>query len=1431
MYLLLSLTITNMVKVAHHFSLLFMPPATASEGRIFRFKKLIRCVIAVLLTVAMIGGFVPVSSVHAASTYYVAANGSNSNPGTESEPFLTIQYGISQMQSGDSLLIKAGTYNEAVTVSGKSGILIRNYRYDAVIVQNTGAFTFTNCQDSTLQGISLKTSIVMSGCTSLKATGLDVEGMVFVSGNSSGCELSASAIHNCTDEAAILLYGAASTRIINNVIRNNPDKGIELEGSGTTNNIVYNNTFYGNNVDILLVYSTSIGSPSGTNIKNNIISNEIQIGNSSLLTNNVFDYNCYNNVNLSNRIGYISNTYPSGLSLLQFQEIGYERHGFLGDPVFKNAANYDFRLEKYSRCIGVGCTGTNVPATDIQGLTRTQPYDVGAYMYRDVLRSLYVSTGGSNSNPGTEADPFLTIQYAISQLQPGDELVIRGGTYNEILTVSSMNNLTIRNFKGENVTLQSTSAFNFLSCSNVILNGIMLNTSLNINGCSGLKATKLDVQGSISINNNSDGCELSASVIHDYTGNAAVLIDNARNSQIINNVIRNNTAIGLELKGGGTGNDNIYCNTFYGNSADISLYYGAGTGNPSNNRIKNNIISNEIQIGNSSLLSVNTFNYNCYNSANLSQRIGYIVDTYPNGLSLTQFQQLGYEVGGFVGAPAFKDIVNKDFRLSETSACRGVGTSEEGLPLRDFSGLPRTSPYDIGAYKFIKNIYYISPSGNNNNNGSITSPWRTILYGMQSLQSGDVLYIRDGVYNERVDISQKTGSSTAWYTVTNYPDESPVMNSADSQNVAIKLSASTYWVIDGLKMTSYLGAGVWIATSGTGTRCDSILVQNLTIWDIADPTYVTSGTEGILGDGGDHVTARNCHIYDIGLDRRSQADHGIYIGYGAEGWIFDSNRIHNSTGSGIQMYGHPSGGDYCIVKNNIIYNNKYGLILTEGYGNVITNNTLYDNWDCDLYFDWSYSSNTVQNNILYNTTYPNGYKVLIEDRINQTLMEYTVHNTTMRFCDGTSSMSNTFRNNVMYKSTGVQILVNSTYMSLASFYSTYSIPSMGIETDPLFNYRDIGDFRLTATSPCINYGTPVSSPAVDYTYKTRISNPDAGAYEYMTYAVNPSADAHVRDGSYANTNFGLATSLVVKNEPVTGYSRESYLKFDLSSLGINGCSSAKLKIYCTYADANTPVQVYTVSDDSWSETGITWNNRPSTDTSSSASQTISNTYTWYTFDITACVNSELSGDKTVGICLKDMTAAGKGIDFNSKEALSNKVVLEVVPCPTNATTVNPSIDAYVRDGSYSDTNFGSATSLVVKNEPVAGYRREAYLKFDLSSLGMVRCSSAKLKIYCTYADTSTPVQAYTVSDDSWSETGITWNNRPATGTIALSTQSVSNTGTWYTFDITSFVSAELEGDKTVAICLKDVTTASKGMNFNSREASSYKAKLEILPFN
>ncbi len=53
------------------------------------------------------------NAVHA-TTYYVSTTGNNSNPGTSSQPFRTIEKGVRSISAGDTLYVKSGTYSESI---------------------------------------------------------------------------------------------------------------------------------------------------------------------------------------------------------------------------------------------------------------------------------------------------------------------------------------------------------------------------------------------------------------------------------------------------------------------------------------------------------------------------------------------------------------------------------------------------------------------------------------------------------------------------------------------------------------------------------------------------------------------------------------------------------------------------------------------------------------------------------------------------------------------------------------------------------------------------------------------------------------------------------------------------------------------------------------------------------------------------------------------------------------------------------------------------------------------------------------------------------------------------------------------------------------------------------------------------------------------
>lgn len=154
-------------------------------------------------------------------------------------------------------------------------------------------------------------------------------------------------------------------------------------------------------------------------------------------------------------------------------------------------------------------------------------------------------------------------------------------------------------------------------------------------------------------------------------------------------------------------------------------------------------------------------------------------------------------------------------------------------------------------------------------------------------------------------------------------------------------------------------------------------------------------------------------------------------------------------------------------------------------------------------------------------------------------------------------------------------------------------------------------------------------------------------------------------------------------------------------------------------------------------------------------------------------------------------------------------------------TLVPVADAYVINGASAGVNYGTANVLVTKNDGV-GYYRQAYLRFDLSTLsGSV--SNARLVMTPTslggYAGLVNQVQL--VPTDSWNETTLTWNNQPAATTL-LGSWTLGAAYAPVYLDLTAQINSALAGDKLVSLLVSSPTNvgADGWVNYGSRETTN-----------
>ena len=170
----------------------------------------------------------------------------------------------------------------------------------------------------------------------------------------------------------------------------------------------------------------------------------------------------------------------------------------------------------------------------------------------------------------------------------------------------------------------------------------------------------------------------------------------------------------------------------------------------------------------------------------------------------------------------------------------------------------------------------------------------------------------------------------------------------------------------------------------------------------------------------------------------------------------------------------------------------------------------------------------------------------------------------------------------------------------------------------------------------------------------------------------------------------------------------------------------------------------------------------------------------------------------------------RALDAAGKRSEPSNAANAITPASPATTTVTFTavVDARVQEANAS-TNYAPS---YLRTDGASNPDVEAYVRFQAAGIaGQV--TNARLRLYDTNNATADGPAAYGTSS-SWTETGITWSNRPARTAGPHDDKGAIAAGSSTEWDVTPLVT----GDGAITLML--ATTSNDGANFASREDST-----------
>lgn len=437
--------------------------------------------------------------------------------------------------------------------------------------------------------------------------------------------------------------------------------------------------------------------------------------------------------------------------------------------------------------------------------------------------------------------------------------------------------------------------------------------------------------------------------------------------------------------------------------------------------------------------------------------------------------------------------------------------------------------------------YYVSTSGNDENNGSMSQPWKTIQHALNVAIAGDTILVMAGSYKEQLTFRHSGNETEGYIVLKSLSAEQPLLDGSGlGVNTAMIIDSVSYVVIDGFEITFFPENVIWT------TRSHHLIFNNLNIHDFQFGMR--------FEDGCHHVEVSNVDLYRYAANG---------LGYGVDcSWdsveiqepnhdfVFNNCKAHSDLNPTDNVDGFATGHQDPVygTQYNFTYNHCIAYDVYDGF-DMSAENTLLNG--C-LTYDCKQGGNKLWNNnirmvncIGYNHF---GSQVELDDATQIPDHHYSVYLQNCTFFGAQSNISvenNVLDSLIMYNC----ILASGYYHNIwfqmdpvgntCNYRGDYNIFDVAdsvrciglgnteysleawkahinqdlhsiyvIGAQVIFTDTAAGNFHLRTGSPAVDAGTSSGAPPVDFEgYNRPYGNGvDIGAYELNPLSVvNPSA--------------------------------------------------------------------------------------------------------------------------------------------------------------------------------------------------------------------------------------------------------------------------------------------------------------------------------------